>query len=108
MTTHTERPNLAGFMQLLKGFYQNFNFRFGIKLVCPEFSRHFGLGTPDVEVVGLQQSQAFFDVEGLVLNVTAIGSARAEVVYIGADLHLIAATLKGHTIAQPLSRGGDV
>jgi len=95
-------PDLAGLVQLLEGFYQGLNF--GV-CVAPV---HFGLGAPDVEVIGLEHTQAGIDVVGLVFNVTAIRPTWAEVVDIGADVHFVAPPLEGHPVAEALSGGGDV
>jgi len=95
-------PDLAGLVQLLEGFYQGLHF--GV-CVAPV---HFGLGAPDVKVIGLHETQACIDVAGLGLDVAEVRVPRAKVVDISADVHFVAPSLKGHPVAQTLSSGGDV
>ena len=61
---------------------------------------HLGLRTPYIEVVGLEQTQAFFDVVRLVLDVAAFGTARTKRVYVGADKHPFASALKGGAVTE--------
>ncbi len=108
MRGHAEMSDLPGLVQPLESLYQGFNFRIGVELIGIETSRHLGLGPPDVEIISLEQAQAFFNVMCLVLNVTSIRPARTEVVDIGSDVHLVAPPLQGRPITQTFSSRGNV
>jgi hypothetical protein len=105
---HAEMPHLAFLVKFLEGLDQRFHFLVRIELVGAELAAHLGLRAPDIEIIGFQQSQARLNVKGLVLDVAAVGAAWAEVVNIGADVHLVPAALQGCAIAKALGGGGDV
>jgi hypothetical protein len=71
-------------------------------------SVHLGLNAPDVEVIGTEVTQAFFDIVELGLDVAVFIASRAQLRVIGADYHFLATAFQCDAIAETFLGSGDV
>ncbi len=77
----------ARLVQLFKGF--DYDFDVGVRVG----SIHLGLDAPDVEVIGPDVAQTFFDVVNLCRDVAVFIASRTQLGIVGADNHSLPASL---------------